>query len=220
MQPQQYGARSMGQARRHRMVLATMLAVHGVAVIGLLDASRLRGVMVEARPVLLAVVDAPAPPAPTRPLPPPPSLQVPAPPPLEMPLVAPEPSPSPSPPVAQVVVPPPPAAPAVAATPVAAPAPVAPRTLAEADIQFLTPLAPVYSRISFKMRESGRAVVHVFIDEAGLPHDVAIATSTGFARLDDSALTAVRAARFKPCLENGAAVSGWAFIPIEFELPK
>ncbi|MBC7665872.1 MAG: energy transducer TonB [Caulobacter sp.] len=122
--------------------------------------------------------------------------------------------------MAQAVVPTPPSPPAPAATPVAAPAPVAPRTLAETDIQFLTPLAPAYSRISLKMRESGRAVVHIFIDESGLPHDVAIATSTGFARLDDSALTAVRAARFKPCRANGIPVSGWAFIPIEFELPK
>lgn len=42
----------------------------------------------------------------------------------------------------------------------------------------------------------------------------------GLRRLDDSTLTAVRAARFKPCRANGVAVSGWAFIPIEFELPK
>lgn len=218
--PLQYAARAGGQARRRRVVLVTMLTVHGVAVVGLLNASRLRDVVTDVKPVFLAVVDAPAPVAPAKPLPPPPSLQLPAPPPLQMPLVAPEPSPSPSPLVAQAVAPPPPAAPAAVAAPVAPPAPAAPRMLADAEIQFLVPPAPVYSRVSAKMRESGRALVRVYIDEAGLPRNVTIATSTGFARLDDSALTAVRAARFKPCLENGVAVAGWAFIPIEFELPK
>jgi protein TonB len=77
----------------------------------------------------------------------------------------------------------------------------------------------VYSRISAKMRESGKAVVRVYIDEAGMPHNVQLATSTGFARLDDSALLAVRNCRFKPYLENGSAVAGWALVPIEFELP-
>jgi protein TonB len=92
--------------------------------------------------------------------------------------------------------------------------------LPAAAVQFLVPPAPVYSRISAKMRESGQALVRVFIDEAGMPRNVQLVTSTGFARLDDAALTAVRNARFKPYLENGVAVAGWASIPIEFELPK
>jgi protein TonB len=77
----------------------------------------------------------------------------------------------------------------------------------------------VYSRISAKMHESGKVLVRVWIDEAGVPRDVQLAASTGFARLDDAALTAVRNCRFRPYLENGVAVAGWAVIPIEFELP-
>jgi protein TonB len=216
-----YG-RSPGQRRQRRLVVAAMVALHALLVLGLLGASRLRETAVEARPVFLAVVDAPAPPAPSRPLPPPPSATIPPPPTLSLPLIAPEPSPSPSPLVAQVVAPPPPApappaAPVPAPTP--APAPSLPRTIPPSAVEYLVPPTPVYSRISAKMHESGTALVRVYIDEAGLPREVQLVKSTGFARLDDSAVTAVRKVRFKPYVENGVAIAGWASIPIEFELP-
>ena len=217
--PRRYGEGTPDEARRRRVVLATLLAVHGIAVVGLMNAGRLRDVVVDARPVFLAVVDAPAPLAPAKPLPPPPSLRMPTPPPLQMPLIAPEPSPSPSPLVAQAVAPPPPA-PEAPANPEAPAAPAAPRVLPPSAVQFLEAPATVYARISAKMRESGKALVRVFIDEQGMPRSVQLVTSTGFPRLDDSAVTAVRNARFKPYLENGVPVAGWASIPIEFELPK
>ena len=214
-----YGGGSPMQARRRRVVIATMIVVHGVAVLGLLNASRLRDVVVDAKPIFLAVVDTPAPAAPPKSLPPPPTVKAPPPPLLQMPLIAPEPSTAPSPLVAQAVVPPP--APVAETPPAPTPAaPVAPRTIPPSGVQFLVPPAPVYSRISYKMHESGRAVVRVFIDATGTPRNVQLVTSTGFARLDDSALTAVRNARFKPYLENGVAVEGWASVPIDFELPQ
>ena len=212
-----YG-RSPAQARQRRIVIATMLALHALGVVGLLNASRLRDVVVEARPMFLAVIDAPAAVTPTKPLPPPPTVKAPPPPQLSLPLIAPEPSPSTSSLVAQVV--PPPPAPVVAAEPPApAPAPSLPKTIPPSAVQYLVPPAPVYSRMSAKMRESGKVLVRVYIDEAGLPRNVQLANSTGFPRLDDAALAAVRNCRFKPYLENGVAVAGWAAIPIEFELP-
>ncbi len=216
-----YGRATAARARRRRVVVvATMVAVHAVAVVGLLNASRLREVVVESKPLFLAVVDTPAPVTPPQALPPPPSLKIPPPPQLQMPQVAPEPATTPSPIAAQPIAPPPPAPVAETPPPPAPAAPAAPRTIPPSAVQFLVPPAPVYSRLSAKMRESGKALVRVWIDEAGLPRDVQLVTSTGFARLDDSALAAVRNARFKPYLENGVAVAGWAAIPIEFELPQ
>lgn len=214
----QYGG-TASQARQRRIIVTTLLAAHALGVVGLLNASRLREVAIDAKPIFLAVVDAPAPVAPPKPLPPPPTARIPPPPQLTLPLIAPEPSPSPSPllAVAQVPPPPPTAVAPVEAPP--APAPSLPRTIPPSAVQYITPPSPVYSRISAKMRESGKAVIRVYIDEAGLPRNVQLATSTGFARLDDSALAAVRNCRFKPYLENGVAVAGWALIPIEFELP-
>jgi protein TonB len=63
-------------------------------------------------------------------------------------------------------------------------------------------------------------VVRVLIDETGLPRSVQLAQSSGFKRLDDAALAAVRRARFHPYTENGRPLSGWASIPLVFELEK
>jgi protein TonB len=213
-----YEARSPARARQRCLVIATMVVVHGLAVVAILSASRLREAAAEAKPVYLAVVDAQAPVAPPKPLPPPPTLKAPPPPTLELPPIAPEPSPSPSPLVAQAVAPPLPLPPVQVVDMAPAHAPSLPRTLPAAAVQFLKQPAPVYPRISAKMREYGKAVIRVYIDADGMPRNVRVATSSGFARLDDSALTSVRNARFKPWVENGVAVAGWASIPIEFEL--
>ena len=216
--PLRYG-RSPAQARQRRVVIATMLVAHGVAIVGLLNAGRLRDAVADARPIFLAVVDTAAPVAPPKPLPPPPAAKVPPPPQLTLPIIVPEQAPAPSPVMAQVQAPPPPAPVAPVEAP-PAPAPSsAPKTIPASAVQYLVPPAPVYARISARMRESGKALVRVWIDEAGQPRNVQLARSTGFARLDDAALAAVRNCRFKPYLENGVAVAGWAAIPIEFELP-
>ena len=215
--PAEFG-RSPALSRQRRIVVTALLVVHAAAIVGLLATSQLRDAAVPARPVFLAVLDAPATAAPPKPLPAPPSAKMPPPRPLALPSIAPEPSPAPAVQAAQATVPSP--APVQAPTePAAAPAPALTKTIPPSAVQYLVPPAPVYSRISAKMRESGKAVVRVYIDEAGLPRDVQLASSTGFSRLDDAALAAVRNCRFKPYLENGSAVAGWAAIPIEFELP-
>ncbi len=217
--PLRYG-HAPAQVHQRRVVIATMLVVHAVAVLGLMNASRLRDAVVDAKPIFLAVVDQPAPTAPPKPLPPPPTSKIPPPPPLTLPLIATEQVQAAPTMMAQALPPPPPAPVApVEAPPAPAPS-IAPKTIPPSAVQYIVPPAPAYSRVSAKMRESGKALVRVWIDEAGLPRNVQLARSTGFARLDDAALAAVRDCRFKPYLENGVAVAGWAAIPIEFELPK
>ena len=214
-----HGAGALAR-RNRRALLAAIVALHGLVVAGLIAIGGLRETVVDAAPVFLAVLAPPPPPAATLPraLPPPPRT-VPTPPPLALPPIAPEPSPAISTLVAQVATPAPPApaAPAPVAPPLPAPAPTA-RTLPTSAVQYLVPPAPAYSRVSARMKESGKVVVRVFIDEQGLPREVQVSQSAGFPRLDDAALAAVRKTRFKPCIENGVAISGWAFIPIEFEL--
>ncbi|HEY8977190.1 MAG TPA: energy transducer TonB, partial [Burkholderiaceae bacterium] len=105
---------------------------------------------------------------------------------MTLPLITPDvsPAPAPAPLVTQVPAPPPQAAPAAPVETPPAPAPSLSRTIPPSGIQYIVPPAPVYSRISARMRESGKAVVRVFIGEDGLPRTVQLATSTGFARLD------------------------------------
>ena len=216
--PLQYG-RSPALTRQRRVIVATMVLAHGVAVLGLMNSSRLRDAVVDPKPVFMAVVETPATPAPSRPLPTPPTARVPQPPTLTLPIIALEQSVTPSPVVAQALPPPPAPAPAPEAPTTPAPSAV-PKTIPASAVQYIVPPTPLYSRMSARMHESGKAVIRVWIDESGLPRNLQLAASTGFSRLDDAALAAVRNCRFKPYVENGVAVAGWAAIPIEFELPQ
>ena len=63
-------------------------------------------------------------------------------------------------------------------------------------------------------------LVRVLIDVAGLPRQLLVQESSGFARLDTSALTAVRATRFKPYTEAGVPQPVWVLVPIVFEPEK
>lgn len=212
-------------SRQTPMVIA-ILALHGVALFGLMNLQRVRETVRESAPIFLHIVAAPKPPSQPVPAPRRPRVNAPEPQPVIAPLVAPSPSRSPSPLLAQTPL----AAPPVQAVDAVqtAPTPPAPapapfpmvHDIPASAVQYLVPPAPVYSRSSARLKEFGRAVVRVYIDEAGLPRSVEISRSSGFARLDDSAVFAVKNARFKPYAENGIAVAGWAFIPIEFELPK
>ena len=93
-----------------------------------------------------------------------------------------------------------------------------PRTVPATAVQYLQRPAPVYPSFSRRAGESGRVVVRALIDERGLPIKLEIQQSSGFARLDDSATTAIRAARFKPYSEDGQPRQVWVLIPIVFDL--
>lgn len=90
--------------------------------------------------------------------------------------------------------------------------------LPSAAVQYLVPPVAEVPRASRRLNETGRVLVRVLITEAGLPDRLSIERSSGFARLDEAALAAVRKARFRPYTENGQAQSGWALVPVSFEL--
>lgn len=108
----------------------------------------------------------------------------------------------------------------VASTPVPPLPASAPKFLPAAAVEYLVPPAPEYPRAAKRNAEAGRVIVRVFIDTAGLPAQVEVATSSGHLRLDESALQAVRRARFRPYTENGLPTAGWAMVPIDFELER
>jgi protein TonB len=112
-----------------------------------------------------------------------------------------------------------------AAPPVAAPAPpapppppAAPRTVSVSEISFLAPPQLDYPLASRRAREQGQARVRVLVDAQGRPQQMELLRSTGFARLDEAALAAVRATRFKPYMENGVAQAVRVVMPLDFEL--
>ena len=95
-----------------------------------------------------------------------------------------------------------------------------PRQLPPSAVQFLVAPQVEYPRASRRLKESGRTLVSVYVDEAGLPRQVLVKTSSGFALLDEAALAAVRKARFKPYMEHGQPTAGWVVIPMVFDLER
>ena len=87
-------------------------------------------------------------------------------------------------------------------------------------MQYLEPIELEYPALSRRLGEAGRVLIRVFIDETGLARHASVNRSSGHRRLDEAALGAVQNARFKPYTENGRAVAGWAFIPLDFELER
>jgi protein TonB len=209
-------------------MVGAIAGAHVAAFWALLQVREVRDAVADVAPVFVSLV---APATPAKIAPPPPSPTLPprrsitperaviaaAPAPAKTPFVV---APSPPEPL------PPPPAPVVVAMPVPpsaapppAPAPQA-RTLSTSAVQYLEPLQVDYPRLSKRLGETGVVTLRIFIDEAGRVREAQVSRTSGHPRLDDAAMAAVQKARFKPPSENGQAVSGYAQVPVDFQLEK
>src|SRR3989344_4481912 len=106
--------------------------------------------------------------------------------------------------------------------PVAAPAPPppppAPREFQASAVSYLVPPVLTYPRISRDLNEQGTAMLRVLVDEQGRPIEIQVAKSSGYPRLDQQAVQAMRVARFKPHVEDGVARRMWVRTPQTFIL--
>lgn len=103
--------------------------------------------------------------------------------------------------------------PTAPAVPVAA-APSVPRF----DADYLNNPAPAYPPLSRRLHEEGKVVLRVFVEASGAAGTVEIRTSSGFERLDKSAVTAVSRWKFVPAKQGVEAVGAWVLVPIIFSL--
>lgn len=169
----------------------------------------IQGVIVMAEPA-----PAPPPPEPTPPPPPPEKKPEPRPPkptpkplpkapPSERAVTVPEPEPAP-PPVAQPAVPQP-----------AAPAPITPP---HADAGQISNPAPTYPSLSRRLREEGLVVLEILILSNGNVGEIRLKTSSGFKRLDEAAMAAVKHWRYRPATQGDKAIDFWYELPLEFNL--
>ncbi len=216
-------ALSQAQARR---LVAAVACVHLAAVWALLQVPAVRDAVRQVAPMMVDLVAAEQPEAP----PPPPRatvqpvLQPPQRPPL---LVAPVQAAEPEP---VFTAPPPPAEPVVPAPLAAAPAPLAPpapaappppparKVVPPTAVQYLV-LPPVeVPRASRRAGEHGVVWLRVVVDVRGLPAQIQLQRSSGFTRLDEQALWAMRQARFKPQTDNGTPIELEVTAPIDYPL--
>ena len=68
------------------------------------------------------------------------------------------------------------------------------------------------------MGEAGTVQVRVLVDERGRPKEVNVAKSSGFARLDEAAMEAVRRWRFVAATNDQGPVASWTQVAITFRL--
>ncbi|OJT98565.1 MAG: hypothetical protein BGN82_02075 [Alphaproteobacteria bacterium 65-7] len=88
------------------------------------------------------------------------------------------------------------------------------------DAGYLNNPAPIYPNMSRRLREVGTTVLRVRVSAAGLPLDVLMGTSSGYSRLDEAAMAAVKKWKFQPAQRNGNAVEAWVLVPVEFSLTR
>ncbi len=135
-------------------------------------------------------------------------------------------------PVAQSPAPSPTPAPAADPTPApAAPAPAAPAAVpgpARETMQVSAPknvptlqcnfVKPDYPSMSRRRGESGTAYVHFVVGVTGKLESVDLQKSSGYPRLDDAALDAMRSTTCRPYIENGQAIRAARTQPYNFGL--
>jgi periplasmic protein TonB len=96
--------------------------------------------------------------------------------------------------------------------------PPGPRLIPASAVMYLIPPAQAYPLASRRLREQGTVLLKLRVDEQGLPQSITLHRGSGHTRLDEQALQAMRAARFKPHTEHGVATAWMAIAPLTYEL--
>jgi periplasmic protein TonB len=191
-------------------------ALHAAALAGLLSYEPARSAILAAAPIMVDWIAAPKVEPAVEPTPPPKPKPVHRKPqPVEKPKIVAAPVETPSPIVAPAPPPPPPEPVALAPAPAPAPVEVAPPVF---NAAYLQNPKPPYSTLSKKMGEQGRVVLRVHVNPNGSADEVHLQTSSGYARLDESARTTVGSWKFVPAKRGNEPVSAWVVIPISFKL--
>lgn len=218
--------------RRLNRRVAIVLSVLGLHVLAVwaLQSGLLRRAMEIVIPVQVLAelieppqpVIEPPPPAPVVAAPTPPKPRPrPVPQPQPQPVAAPEPMPlAPVVPVAPPAPPAPPEPIVAAAPPPAPPAPPAPPRieLPSSNADYLKNPPPPYPPMSKRLGEQGRVVVRAFIQLDGTASRAEVQRSSGFERLDQTAVQTVLRWRYVPGKRAGVPEAMWFNIPINFVL--
>lgn len=211
------------QPRRSKRLLLPVLGLHAVMAWGLVQ---MGVVPMPSRPapVEVKLLTVPPPKTPPPPVVRPnlaPQFQQLTVPPVEVPVIQVALSP-----VTAVVSENPPPRPVQVSTPAPAPAGPGPaqsggpREVSASAVQYLQAPPIAVPAMSRRLGEKGTVVLRVLVDRDGLPRQITLQQSSGFARLDEQAQQAMRAARFKPHTENGEPVEMLVLTPIQYELGR
>lgn len=111
-------------------------------------------------------------------------------------------------------------APALVPEPLTQRVPVGEDSLPVVDASAAGNPKPAYPKASRALGEQGKVLLDVYIEDDGRVGNIRLHQSSGFARLDEAALLAVRQWRFTPARRAGRAVAMWTVQPISFDLHR
>jgi protein TonB len=86
------------------------------------------------------------------------------------------------------------------------------------DLKTANRVEPIYPAASRRAGEEGTVRLKVLVDENGRPRDVTLLKGSGFARLDDAAMDAVRKWRFVAASDGTRKIQAWTQVAITFQL--
>ncbi len=79
---------------------------------------------------------------------------------------------------------------------------------------------PIYPATSRRQGEEGTVRLRVLVDERGRPTDVNVLNSSGFSRLDQAAVDAVKRWRFAAATNGSGPIKAWTQVAITFKLTE
>lgn len=209
---------------RRSLRFLAVLGLHVAAVVGMAELATRPAVRETVKELYVRLVELP-PPAPEQPV-----AQEAKPPPVAKKEVVRKPEPPPilaaaaeAPSMASFVVPPPPPAPLpIQAAPPPPLAPLAPMPVVAArfDADYLHNPKPIYPPASRRLSEEGTVTLRVRVSAEGATLAVELRQSSGYPRLDEAALDAVRRWRFVPARQGAEAIESWVAVPIAFKLEQ
>jgi periplasmic protein TonB len=86
------------------------------------------------------------------------------------------------------------------------------------EVRLLSGAQPDYPSGSRIRSEEGVVIVRITVTPYGTIGDVQLEKSSGYARLDEAALKAVRAWRFAPARRGSEAIASSVLVPVKFEI--
>ena len=97
-------------------------------------------------------------------------------------------------------------------------APPSPPVADTANMKVNRRVDPIYPAGSRRDGEQGTGMFRVLVDEKGHPKDVQVLKTSGFPRLDEAAMTAIRKWAFSPAVQNSQPVQSWTRVQVTFNL--
>jgi TonB family protein len=95
---------------------------------------------------------------------------------------------------------------------------ISPVSPAQFDAAYLNNPQPEYPLLSRRMGEQGNVMLSAYVSEDGRAEIVRLAKSSGFTRLDDAAISAVKSWRFAAARQGSRVLASWVQVPVKFVL--